>query len=118
MAFSVTYTDPSQLSDRQLLLVILERLTVMSQQVDSEVAAEHELAGKVDLVLAALADGRAQNTALAAQIATLNALILQLQTDGVITAADADKLTAATAEMQAKSAAIDVALTPPVVTTP
>lgn len=95
-----------------LLIALSNGVQLMSTQVDSEVAAEQNLAVKVDSLLAAFAAGQTANASLQQSIADLTAQIAQLRADGVITAADADKLTAATTEMAAKSAAIDTALTP------
>jgi septation ring formation regulator EzrA len=113
LATAVHRVDLQNQQQTALLAALTTGVQLMSDQVESEVAAEHVLAGKVDLLLAAFADAKTANGTLQASIAALTAQIQQLQADGVITAADADKLTAATAEMAAKSAAIDTALTPP-----
>lgn len=109
MPFSLTITDPRDLDDRQLLLVILERLDTMSQAVTDNTAEETVLAAKVDQLLAAFAAGKTQLADLQAQIAALQAQIAQ----GVLTAADQSALAASLADMQAKATAIDAALTPP-----
>lgn len=108
--------DRLELTQKQhtgFLIAITNGVQIMSQQVDDETAAEGVLSGKVDQVLAALAAGRGENDGLKTQITALQAQIAQLLADGLISTADAAKLSAATSDMQAKSAAIDVALTPP-----
>lgn len=110
MAFSVTYTDPAQLSDRQLLLLILERLTTMSTVADNTAAAVAALDAKVDTLIAvvtpALDTLRASLAAALAQIADLQA------GDAADAATLSATISAADAEAVKVQAAID-ALTPP-----
>lgn len=92
---------------------VLERLITMSQTITDEVAAETLLSAKVDLLLAAFAAGRSQVADLITQTSALAAQIADLRANGVLTETDAAALTSATADMAAKAAAIDAALTPP-----
>lgn len=54
MAFSVTYTDPAQLDDRQLLLLILERQDILMATATETQAALDALDTKVDQFIAAV----------------------------------------------------------------
>lgn len=100
----------------QLLLLVdagftdfRERLDTMQQAIQSETAAEATLSAKVDLLLAAFAAGKQQVADLQAQIAALQAQVAA----GGLGADDTAALSTALADMQAKAAAIDTALTPP-----
>lgn len=77
MAVSVTITDPRDLSDRQLLLLILERLDTMATIADNTSAAVTALDTKVDTLIAAitpaLANLQAQLKAAQDQVAALQA---------------------------------------------
>lgn len=54
MSISVTITDPRDLSDRQLLLLILERLETMATIADNTQSAVTALDTKVDALIAAI----------------------------------------------------------------
>jgi hypothetical protein len=96
-----------------LLNAISQGIQIMTAIVDQTQTAEQAEAVKIDAVLAALADGRTHNQDLSTQITTLQAQIADLIANGSIGAADQAKLNATLAEIQAKSALIDAALTPP-----
>ena len=80
----------------------------MSAQADAAAAAaETALSAKVDQLLAAFAAGKTQVADLQAQLTALQAQIAS----GGLSPGDAAELSAAVADMQAKAAAIDAALT-------
>ncbi len=102
----------TDLTERAILILIYERLQIMSTQADSAAAAEAALSAKVDLLLIAFAAGRTAAADLRTQIAALQAQVADLIANGTISAADAAELTALAADAVSKSAAIDAALTP------
>jgi hypothetical protein len=110
MAFSVTYTDPAQLSDRQLLLLLLERLdTLMATATDTKTAL-NALDAKVDQFLAAV---QPVVTTLQQALTAAQAQISALQAGDTAAAATlGETVDAAVAETVKVQAAID-ALTPP-----
>lgn len=117
MAFSVTYTDPAQLSDRQLLQLvydrqttILERLeTIMATATDTKTAVDSENT-KVDALIAAVTPAlQTLRDALAAALAENAALKAGEAADAVTLQTAVD---AANAEGVKVDAAI-AALTPP-----
>lgn len=98
MSFTLTITDPRDLSDRQLLLVILERLeTIMATATDTKTSVD-SLDSKVDQLIAvvtpalqtlrdALAAALAENAALkageAVDAATLQTAVDAANAEGV-----------------------------------
>lgn len=111
MAITVTFTDARDLSDRQLLLVILERLTTMSQVADNTAAAVAAENAKVDQLIALIQPTlQTLRDSLAAALAQVAALQAGDAADAVTLQATLD---AANAEVVKVQAAID-ALTPPV----
>ena len=104
MPFSVTFTDPAALSDRQLLLLILERLTIMSTVADNTATAVTALNQKVDALIAAVTPAL---TTLRDQLAAAQAQVAALQAGD---AADATELQATIAAAQDETAKVQSAI--------
>lgn len=110
MAFSVTYTDPAQLSDRQLLLLILERQDILMATATETQAALDALDGKVDQFIAAV---QPVVTTLQQALAAAQAQIAALQAgDAAAAVALGTTVDTAVAETVKVQAALD-ALNPP-----
>ncbi len=104
MPFTVTYTDPRDLSDRQLLLLLLERLTTMSQIATDTAAAVAALDAKVDTLIAAVTPAlQTLRDSLAAALAQVAALQAG-------DAADRDALAATIADAQAEAVKVQNAI--------
>lgn len=104
MAFSVTYTDPGALSDRQLLLLLLERLTTTMATADETQLAVAALDTKVDALIAAIAPAIAN---LQASLAAAQQQVAALQAGD---AAAAATLSATVDAAAAEAAKVDAAL--------
>lgn len=100
----VTITDPRDLSDRQLLLLLLERLTTMSTVADNTASAVTALDTKVDALIAAVAPAI---QTLRDQLAAAQAQVIALQAGD---AADTTTLQATIAAADAEAAKVDAAV--------
>lgn len=110
MPITVTITDPRDLSDRQLLLLLLERTQTMSQVVTDTQAAVAALDAKVDTLIAVVTPALAT---LAASLAAAQAQVAALQAGD---AADAAALAVTIADAQSEAVKVQTAidaLTPP-----
>lgn len=101
----LTITDPRDLSDRQLLLLILERLDTMATTADDTKAAVDALDTKVDALIAAITPAL---TNLQTQLKAAQDQLTALQTTNA-----ADKVTLQTtiSEAQAEATKVDAAIT-------
>lgn len=101
----LTITDPRDLSDRQLLLLILERLDTMATTADDTKAAVDALDTKVDALIAAITPAL---TNLQTQLKAAQDQLTALQTTSA-----ADKVTLQTtiSEAQAEATKVDAAIT-------
>lgn len=99
-----TITDPRDLSDRQVLLLLLERLQTMTQIAQDTNAAVLALDAKMDQFIAAVSPVL---TTLQAALAAAQAEVARLTADA---AADTTVLQSTIAEAQAQTAEVQAAL--------
>jgi septal ring factor EnvC (AmiA/AmiB activator) len=104
MTISVTITDPRDLSDRQQLLLLLERISAMSQVAADTQTAVTALDSKVDALIAAVTPAV---QALRDQLAAAQAQLAGLQADA---AADVTTLQGTIAAAQNEAAKVDAAI--------